>query len=381
MIYLDSAATTLQKPKTVARAMKRAVSTLASPGRGGHLSSMLAARTAYECRELAARLFNVPDPANIVLTSSATHGLNIAINSLARRASRGGAAIVSGYEHNSVMRPLRAAGIETVIARSALFEPEDLLRAFEREFERGRVAFAVLNHVSNVFGYIQPAERVAELCRARGVPLIIDASQSAGSVQIDMLSLGAEFIAMPGHKGLYGPQGTGLLLCRGPADGVLGIMQGGTGSDSASDLMPAFLPDALEAGTHNMPGIAGLSEGIKFVLSRGEAGILEHARGLIAEAARGLAELPGVRVFGGSGENRAGVLSFRLEHTECEAAAEELSRRGFAVRAGLHCAPEAHRTAGTFETGTVRLSVSAYNTARELRALVSAVSEMARKSQ
>ena len=210
MIYLDSAATTLQKPPAVAKAAGWAVNNLASPGRGGHPSAMAAAGLAYECREKAAKLFNVSDVASVVITTSATHGLNIAIKSMVRRGAR---VLISGYEHNAVTRPLTAVGADIVVAESELFEPEMALHAFETRLA-GDISLVICNHVSNVFGYILPTERIAQVCRERGVPLIIDASQSAGVLDIDFAALGAEFIAMPGHKGLYGPQGTGLLLCK-----------------------------------------------------------------------------------------------------------------------------------------------------------------------
>ncbi|MDR0906414.1 MAG: aminotransferase class V-fold PLP-dependent enzyme [Oscillospiraceae bacterium] len=368
-VYLDNAATTLIKPRAVAAAMKNAVGTLASPGRGGHAASMRAAEIAFDCRELAAQLFNVSDPSNVIFTSNATHGLNIAVKALAKRGSR---VLVSGYEHNSVMRPLRAAGAELIIARSELFEPESAVFEFERRLDAGGIDLVVTTAMSNVFGFILPVERVAALCRERGVPLIIDASQSAGSLPLDFDALGADFIAMPGHKGLYGPQGTGLLLCRDYTDGII---QGGSGSNSLSDTMPDFLPDGLEAGTHNMPGIAGLREGLKFVLSRGVAQIGAHAARLISIARRELASVPGVTVFG-SDRAQGGVLSFTLENLGCEDIAERLNERGIAVRAGLHCAPEAHRTAGTISRGTVRASVSAFNTERDIAKLISVVKRL-----
>ena len=378
MIYLDSAATTLQKPRRVSKAVKKAVNTLASPGRGGHRHSMKAAETAFECRTLAAALFGMADPSNVVFTSNATHGLNIAIKALAKPGSR---ALVSGYEHNSVMRPLRASGAEIIIARSELFEPEMAVFEFERWLETERISLVVLNHMSNVFGYILPAERIAEQCKKYGVPFILDASQSAGCVDIDFDSLGAAFVAMPGHKGLYGPQGTGLLLCAPYIDvAASGLMQGGSGGNSVSDTMPKFLPDGLEAGTHNMPGIAGLFTGLEYVSRRKPKIILEHAQRLMTLAARELAVLPGVRVFtGGHGDCHGGVLSFQVESVDCESAAEQLSELGFAVRAGLHCAPEAHRTVGTATRGTVRVSVSRFNTEREIRLLAEAVAVVAKR--
>ena len=375
MIYLDSAATTLQKPRRVSKEVMKAVNTLASPGRGGHKYSMKAAETAFECRELAASLFGMADPSNVIFTSNATHGLNIAIKSLAKSGTR---ALVSGFEHNSVMRPLRAVGAEIIIARSELFEPEMLVFEFERWLETERISLVVMTHVSNVFGYVLPAERISALCKRYGVPFVLDASQSAGSVELDFDSLGATFAAMPGHKGLYGPQGTGLLMCSPEIDvAATALMHGGSGGSSASDTMPVFLPDGLEAGTHNMPGIAGLKSGIEFVQRRGTAKILDHAQRLITLAARELAVLHGVRVFSSSHSFcQGGVLSFQIKNLDCEEAAERLNTLGFAVRAGLHCAPEAHRTAGTSNRGTVRISVSYFNTERDILRFVEAVSSI-----
>ena len=360
MIYLDSAATTLQKPASVATASAWAVNHLASPGRGGHRPAMAASEKAFACREAAARLFHVEDPERVVFTFNATHGLNIAIKTLAGPGSR---VVISGYEHNAVTRPLHALKADLRVARGRLFDRQAVLEDFRRELDRG-VDLAVCTHVSNVFGFILPIGDIAALCRERKVPLIIDASQSAGILPIDFEALEAAFIAMPGHKGLYGPQGTGLLLCG--ADPVP-LLEGGTGSESRRQSMPEFLPDRLEAGTHNIAGIAGLLEGLRFLERRGVADIAAHETDLIRRMGEGLAAIPGVEPFRTSSpEVQAGVLSFRVAGRDCEELGDALGSRGIALRAGLHCAPLAHETAGTLETGTLRASVSAFNTRREI---------------
>ena len=353
MIYLDSAATTLEKPGTVPRAAAWAMTHLASPGRGGHAPGMGAAKLMYDMREQAARLFHVGDPEQVVLTYNATHGLNIAIRSLVKP---GGTAVISGYEHNAVTRPLHAIpGVTVKVAAGPLFDPDGVYAAFEREVTPG-VDAVICSHVSNVFGFIQPVDRIARLCRERGVPLIVDASQSAGALSVDLEGWGAAFVAMPGHKGLYGPQGTGLLLCGGDAQPLL---HGGTGSLSVSQEMPDFLPDRLEAGTHNVCGAAGLLEGMRFVSRTGPGRIHAHERALARRFMDRLEGAPGVRVF--RGEAQSGLCSVILDGLDCEETGEALARRGVAVRAGLHCAPLAHRTAGTQDTGTVRFSFSAFN--------------------
>ena len=260
MIYFDSAATTFQKPASVAAAMQNALRTMSSPGRGGHHAAMRAAETAFTCRNELAELYRLPNPECVVFTLNATHALNIAIKSLVRPGDR---VVISGYEHNAVTRPLAALGAEIAVADGPLFHPEEVTAAFRHQITPETRA-VVCNHVSNVFGFIQPVEEIAAICRSRRVPLIIDASQSAGVLPLDMTALGAAFIAMPGHKGLYGPQGTGVLLCGGEQQPRT-LLEGGTGSLSMQQEMPDFLPDRLEAGTHNMPGIAGLLAGVRFV--------------------------------------------------------------------------------------------------------------------
>lgn len=360
MIYLDSAATSLQKPRAVADAMVSAMRTMASPGRGGHRPAQLASEKAFECREELAALFNVDEPENVVFTMNATHGLNIALASIV---SPGDRVVVSGWEHNAVTRPLHMLGAEIDVVRAPLFDTRATLEGFRRRIPGAKCV--VCTHVSNVFGFILPVYGIAELCREQGVPFVLDASQSAGALEVDAKKLGAAFIAMPGHKGLLGPQGTGVLLVNATA---MPIMAGGTGSDSRSQTMPFFLPDRLEAGTHNIPGIAGLLEGVRYVRRRGTGAIERHESGLIRAMAQKLRSVPGLEVFLADDANaQAGVLSVRHDSVGSEELGAALGAMGVCVRAGMHCAPYAHESAGTLETGTVRLSVSPFNTIQEVR--------------
>lgn len=362
MIYFDAAATTLQKPPAVAAAMQTAMRTMSSPGRGGHPAAMLAAETAFQCRSELAEMFGMKDPAQVVFTQNATHALNIAIKSLV---PSGGEVVISGYEHNAVTRPLAALGADVRVAAAPLFRQEEVVEAFRRQITPKTCA-VICNHVSNVFGFVQPIEEVAALCRRRGVPLIVDASQSAGILPLDLTALGAAFIAMPGHKGLYGPQGTGVLLC-GEGSVTKTLLEGGTGSLSLQQQMPDFLPDRLEAGTHNMPGIAGLLEGVRYVRRKGERTICERERRLAMLTAEGIRMLNAVKVFALPDiRAQVGVVSFSATKVRAETIAERLGEREIAVRAGLHCAPLAHYSAGTGETGTVRLSFSDFNTPGEV---------------
>ena len=362
MIYLDSAATTMQKPASVARASAMAMTSMASPGRGGHRPGMRAAETTYACRELAAELFHAPDPDHVILTFNATHGLNIAIHSLVKP---GSSVLISGYEHNAVTRPLYAIPeVKIYVADCPLFDHEGTLKGFADVLGEHEIDVVICNHVSNVFGYILPVGEIAELCFTRGIPFVLDASQSAGTLPVHMDELHAAFIAMPGHKGLYGPQGTGLLLCRD--DTPEPLLFGGTGSVSQRQDMPDFLPDRLEAGTHNVCGAAGLAEGLRFIRRKGPNRISAHEQSLNQHMMDGLDRLPGVRVFRGTGSTQSGLCSFCAEQMDCEVLGERLSGAGIAVRAGLHCAPLAHRSAGTEQSGTVRISFSAFNCEAEV---------------
>lgn len=352
MIYLDSAATSFIKPASVKRAMANAIDTMSSPGRGAYGAAMRAADKVYECRELACELFNFSEPQNIVFTMNATHALNIAIRSLV---SKGDKVIISGYEHNSVTRPLNTIGAQTVVAASPLFDNSGLIDTIERSLPRAKVV--VWNHVSNVFGYIQPIYEISELCGRYNVPLIVDASQSAGICRLDMTRLNAAFVAMPGHKGLLGPQGTGILLCNETPSPLL---CGGTGSDSALQSMPEYLPDRAEAGTHNVVGIAGLCEGIRYVLRRGAEDIGQYEAKLCRKVSERLNKSPQLRIFASEHDNQAGVLSIQHNAIDCESFCNILGKRGIAARCGLHCSPLAHKTAGTIEKGTVRLSFSPF---------------------
>ena len=332
MIYFDSAATTFQKPRTVADAMRDAMATMSSPGRGGYPAAMRAAEAAFDCRTELAELYHLENPEQVAFTMNATHGLNIAIKSLV---PPGGKAVISGYEHNAVTRPLAALGAQVSVAAAPLFQPAAVTAAFDR--------------------------------------LIVP-----GMLTLDMTALGAAFIAMPGHKGLYGPQGTGVLLC-GKDVPVRTLLEGGTGSISIQQEMPDFLPDRLEAGTHNMPGIAGLLAGVRFVRQLGPEAICAGERQLTFQAAEGLRRLPGLQVFALPDlAAQAGVLSIVPERMDAEALGAALADRGIAVRAGLHCAPLAHRTAGTLDTGTVRLSFSHWNTREEVSRFLVAMGEILR---
>lgn len=368
MIYLDSAATSFLKPSSVYRAVLQAMQSASNPGRGSHRSALKAAEIVFECRETASELFHVEDPSRVVFTFNATHALNLAIRSLARPGMR---VLISGFEHNAVTRPLAALNADVRIFGPTLFDRQAVLDDFRDQISHADLV--VCTHVSNVFGFVLPVQEIAAICRGRHVPLIIDASQSAGLLDIDMTQLGASFIAMPGHKSLFGPQGTGLLLC-----GCEGspLLYGGTGSNSLSDNMPSFLPDRLEAGTMNVPGIAGLLAGMQYVRDRSTASIFGHEHELLSALVDRLSALPRLVLYHDREREQSGILSFTVDGMDSESFSEALSRKGIAVRGGLHCAPLAHRSAGTIDGGTVRISLSPFNTMEEIDSVYRIIRDM-----
>lgn len=359
MIYLDSAATSLYKPESVQTAILDAMRSMASPGRGIHAPAMRASECCLNCREALSALFHVPQPEQVVFTFNATHGLNIAIRSLVREGTR---VLISGYEHNSVTRPLHALGANVRRIATPLFHPEAFLSQAKEALDWAEVV--VCTHVSNVFGYILPIRELAGLCIDAHIPLIVDASQSAGTLDLDFEELGAAFAAMPGHKGLMGPQGTGVLLCKNDA---FPLLYGGSGSASRAQTMPEFLPDRLEAGTQNVCGIAGLCAGVQFILSHGIESICRRERMLMKRFVGRMEDVPDFDMFlSPQADLQTAVLSVVPGGIDPERFAEDLGAEGIAVRAGLHCAPSAHETAGTLSTGTVRFSFSPFNTEAQI---------------
>jgi cysteine desulfurase family protein len=385
MIYLDNAATSWPKPPEVLQAMKEYLETIgANPGRSGHALSVDAGRMVFETRVAAADLFGLKDPLAVVFTKNATEALNLAIQGTLRP---GDHVVTTNMEHNSVLRPLSAMtqrGIQVtrvVAGPDGRVTTEDVLSAVGRG-----TRLVVLTHASNVVGTINPIGDIGDALSRRNVLFAVDAAQTAGSIPVDMEAMHIDLLAFTGHKGLYGPQGTGGL-CLGPraVDRVSPLMMGGTGSASHSDVHPEFLPDRLEAGTLNAVGLAGLKAGIDFVNRKGVEALYQHQVHLLRELVQGLRRLGFVRLVGfaegkragiGSNEDsgetslraaRVGVVSFNVDGRDCSDVATVLEEQaGICCRVGLHCAPAAHQHLGTFPQGTVRLSLGAFNSEQDI---------------
>jgi cysteine desulfurase/selenocysteine lyase len=376
-IYLDNAATSHPKPETVYQAVMHAMREIgASPGRGGYRRSLEAGRILFQAREAAAALFSAPDSSRVIFTHSATESLNLALRGTLLP---GDHVVTTSMEHNSLARPLhllQKQGVKLTIVQGGadgLVEPADVKGALKP----GTRMIAV-GHVSNVSGTIQPIDRISAIAREAGALFLLDAAQSAGSIPIDVVRSGIDLLAVPGHKGLYGPQGTGLL-CVAPHVALSPLLAGGTGTNSTSKDQPETLPEGFESGTHNLPGIAGLKAGIEFVMQQGAANIGAHERSLVGYAAERLSSIAGLRIYGPADPGlRAAVLSFAIAGKDSSAIAFELDQRfDIAVRAGLHCAPRAHRTLGSFPAGTVRMSPGWFTTREEITLFCDAVVQCA----
>lgn len=372
-IYLDNAATSYPKPEPVYQAVMHAMREIgASPGRGGHRRSLEAGRIMFQAREAAAALFSVPDSSRIIFTHSATEALNMALRGTL---APGDHVVTSSMEHNSLARPLHQLekqGVALTIVQAGpdgVIDPVDVQRALTP-----RTRMIAIGHVSNVSGTIQPIEQFSAIAHAAGALFLLDAAQSAGSLPINVVSAGIDLLAVPGHKGLYGPQGTGLLYAASHIP-LRPLLAGGTGTNSTSEDQPEGFPEGFEVGTHNLPGIAGLKAGMEFVMQQGVAVIGEHERGLVSYAIEKLQLLKQVTLHTPlETALRAAVLSFTVAGKDSSAVAFELDRRfDIAVRAGLHCAPRAHRTLGTFPGGTVRMSPGWFTTREDIAMFADAV--------
>ncbi|NPV72005.1 MAG: aminotransferase class V-fold PLP-dependent enzyme [Firmicutes bacterium] len=375
-VYLDNAATSWPKPGAVYAAINACMQHAgANPGRSSHRMSVRAERVMDETRLLAARLFNAPGPSHVVFTLNCTDSLNIALKGLVREGSR----VVTGpYEHNSVVRPLRSLEREGAVVRVARAAPGSGVDMDDFEdLCREGVDVAVISHASNVTGRVEPVAELAGIVHRNGGLLVVDAAQTAGTLEIDLVSSGIDVLAAPGHKGLMGPMGVGLLVFGRDLD-LRPWREGGTGFRSEDEEQPGSLPWRLEAGTPNLPGIAGLGAGIRFVESEGIRSIAEKESSLARELTRGLAEIPGVRLYSDPEFTQSGIVSFTIDSLDVSMAGVMLDEAsGIGVRAGLHCAPAAHRSLGTFPGGTLRASFGYFNNNDHVERLLAAVRQLA----
>ena len=378
-IYLDNAATSFPKPPAVAAAMTRYLTEVgASINRGVYASAQDAGMTTLLLREGLCRLFRHGDPTHCILTGGNTMGLNMALRGWLKP---GDHCLTSSMEHNAVMRPLQALARQVVAFDRIPCDGEGRLDPADiPALLRPNTRLVVLAHGSNVGGGVQDIAAVGALCRERGIPLLLDAAQTAGHWEIDFEGWGLSALSVPGHKGLMGPSGTGaLLLSEEFAKGLSPLVTGGTGSASDSEYQPAYMPDKFESGTPNLPGIYGLQAAVEFILETGVEALRRREEELTAQFLEGLRDVPGIRLAGpGTTENRAGVISVDfLEQDNAEAAFRLEQDYGILTRCGLHCAPAAHKTLGTFPQGTVRFSPGWYTSGEEAAAAVSAVREIA----
>ena len=380
MIYFDHAATSWPKPPPVREALDRYFGEAGgNPGRAGHRMSIAAAQVVEETRDSLAELFCVDDPARIVFAKNATEALNVAIYGLL---GPGDHAVTSSIEHNSVMRPLRdleADGVEVTVvdcAKDGTLEAGAIASAIRPE-----TRLVTTLHGSNVTGAMLPVAEIAGICRDRDVPYLVDASQTAGTVPIDVESMGIDLLDFTGHKGLLGLTGTGGLYIR-PGLTPTPRLRGGTGSRSDLQVQPDFMPDAYESGTLDVAGIAGLGAGVRHLIDTGVDKVEAHDRDLTARMIAGLEAIPGVTVHApADARRRCGVLSFTIEGLAPSDVGGILDRDfDIMSRVGLHCAPGAHRTIGTFPTGTIRFGFGLSNTMDEVEAAIDAIGEISRWS-
>jgi len=379
MIYLDNAATSFPKAPGVVEAVTDCLEHVGgNPQRAGHAMSLRASRLVYSARKRLAQLFNIADASRIAFAPNATDALNTALQGTLRR---GDHVVTTSIEHNAVARPLRALEADEVeLTRVQCAATGELdVRQFAAAL-RDNTRLAVVVHASNILGTILPIADLSAAAHEKGVPVLVDASQTGGHLPIDVQADGIDLLAFTGHKGLLGPQGTGGLYI-GEAIEVEPLRRGGTGSRSESDVQPEVLPDRFESGTLNTPGIAGLGAALKFIAGEGLGELRSHELRLTAMLLEGLECGDGITVYGPrDAEARVGLVALNIGDLDPAEVAERLeSDHGIVSRPGLHCAPWAHATMGTLERGAVRLSVSAFTEEGEIEQAVRAVCEIARR--
>lgn len=378
MIYLDNAATTFPKPVSVHNAVVNALRRYgANPGRSGHAMSLQAAEEVYRCRSEIASFFHAPGAECIAFMPNCTHAVNTVLKGLLKP---GDHVVTSCLEHNAVTRPLQKLTQHGVTFTEAQVVPGDndaTLNAFRKALN-AKTKLIACTHASNVWGVRLPVGRIAVLGKEYGIPTMVDAAQSGGVVPIDLQEDPIDYLCLAGHKSLYGPMGTGVLIATAGGKELDTLIEGGTGTNSISYLQPDMMPDRFESGTPNMPGIAGLRAGLGFVRQKGVERIARHEFALIQRLYGRLSTMPQVILYMPKPDPRYFVplLSFNIKGKWSEEVARRLNALGFAVRAGLHCAPAAHKFCGTLETGAVRVCPSAFTTQWEIDAFANAVEKI-----
>ena len=379
-IYLDNAATSFPKPESVYKAVSDTLRKYgSSPGRGGHKMSIQTERLIFETREKIASFFNIPNSSNVIFTFNVTMGINLTLKGFLKA---GDHVLTSSMEHNAVMRPLKRlenpplGGISKTVVQCS---KEGFLNSKDIEREiKPNTKLIIITHASNVVGTILPIREVGEIAKKKGIAFLVDAAQSAGLLPIDVQRDNIDMLGCTGHKSLFGPQGTGFLYIKDGLD-IKPLIEGGTGSNSESDEMPDFFPDKFQAGTLNTPGIAGLGAGIEFIQKEGLKNIRAKELHLTTEIMNGLKNIKGVKLYGSLNPlDRVAVVSFNIEGKDPADVGNILNEKyDIMSRVGLHCAPNAHRTIGTFPEGTVRVSVGYFNTEGDIDKLIKAVKDIA----
>ena len=377
IIYLDNAASTWPKPPAVKDMMAEAIEDYAAnPGRGGHTLAMKASKTVFRTRVQLSRLFGIQNPNNLFFYLNATQALNQAIKGFLKP---GDHVISSSVEHNSVRRPIEFMR-KTSQVEAAFIEPRDDHHFYVEDFSkaiRPNTRLLVVSHASNLTGVILPVAELGKLAKERGITFLVDASQSAGVLPIHVEEMHIDMLAFPGHKGLYGPQGTGGLYVHNDID-LVPLIHGGTGSQSEAIEQPTTRPDRYESGTVNTVGLAGLQAGVSFVMEKGVENIRQHEWDLVKQTIAQLQEIPGVQVYGpGIETERVGVVAFNVGEVDASEVSFILDQQyGIATRSGYHCTPLGHQTAGTEQRGAVRASFGIFNSSKDVKALIDAVKEI-----